>query len=179
MKKNTKTGQNPEAEKATAAGPQTRAAKASGVHPSGWSPGASKTTSKGASLKGASKAKAKSKAVAVEQEVRSGGPREADPTQPPVDTFGETPTHSPDLSDNTGAPTSLKRNMAPGDFPSPIRLTEVDDLAEVSEKIRMTDKADVLYLWRDQERVEAKPRQGVINLIEARLLNVQGPPLRP
>ena len=48
---------------------------------------------------------------------------------------------------------------------------------EAAEAIRVADKADVLYKWRNDERLSEEPRQGIIDLIYQKLLHVQGPPL--
>lgn len=107
--------------------------------------------------------------------VRSGGPLHPDPTKAPVDSQGETPKVAPDLADN---PPDVARATRRADsaFP-PIDITKVDDIEELSEKIRLCEKADVLYHWKAQEKASDAPRANVIDAINNRLLDVQGPPL--
>jgi len=63
--------------------------------------------------------------------------------------------------------------------PSPRRISDVDDEADVMEQIRLENKADNLYLMRRQERASEKPREYVIQSINARLVEVQGAPILP
>jgi hypothetical protein len=137
--------------------------------------GASSQKSQGKAAKGA--AAEEKRALTEVRQARSGGKRERAEGEPILDNEGNEQTHSPDLTDNAGTPAADVRKV--GGFPTPIRLTAVDDVDEITEKIRKEDKADVLYLWRDQERAEENPRADVIDLINRRLLSVQGPPLRP
>jgi hypothetical protein len=109
---------------------------------------------------------------------RSGGPRERAAGEPILDNEGKPATHSPDLADNVAPGAAMNtRPVTRRGFTAPIEITDVDDVRELQERVRNEDKADVLYLWRDQERAQAKPRQDVISMIENRLLDVQGPPL--
>jgi hypothetical protein len=105
--------------------------------------------------------------------MRSGGPRVADPNAPPVDTFGETPVHSPDLAD-MGPP--AERFAGRGQ--APIAMNELEDEKDITERIRLADKADVLYKWfRDEEKREGGSRDSVIGAIREQLRIVQGDPL--
>lgn len=116
-------------------------------------------------------------AEAQEKAKRSGGPLHADPTKPPLNSKGEEPTHPPDLADNPPGKQAANRG-AFGGFP-PRAITEIEDVEDIFEKIRTTEKADVLYHWKAQEKASESPRQEVIDAINARLLYVQGPPLPP
>lgn len=70
------------------------------------------------------------------------------------------------------------RTEARGSTPWPQNITDMSE-AEAAEAIRTTDKADILYKWRNDERASDEPRGSVIDLIYEKLLRVQGPPLPP
>lgn len=69
-----------------------------------------------------------------------------------------------------------QRTEARGSTPWPQDITKMSE-AEAAEAIRTTDKADILYKWRNDERLSGSPRQSVVDLIYEKLLRVQGPPL--
>jgi hypothetical protein len=123
------------------------------------------------------RSRATEEAERVEKAKRSGGPLHADPTKPPLNSKGEEQTHPPDLADNPPDKRAANHG-AFGGFP-PREITSFEDLDDVFEKIRTAEKADVLYAWKAQEKAAEKPRQEVIDAINARLLHVQGPPLPP
>jgi hypothetical protein len=68
------------------------------------------------------------------------------------------------------------RNEAIGSTPWPQDITQMEE-RDAAEAIRTTDKADILYKWRNDERQSGEPRQSIIDLIYEKLLRVQGPPL--
>jgi hypothetical protein len=62
--------------------------------------------------------------------------------------------------------------------PTPRDITKITDQEQIAEMLRLETKADNLYFWRDeQERKAEKPRQPVIDAINARLREVQGDPI--
>jgi hypothetical protein len=99
---------------------------------------------------------------------RSGGPLVRDPDAEP-----EVPTHSPDLGDNPAAEREFN-----GAGHKPIDIKTLDDVQDITERIRTADKADVLYYWfkKEQSR-EDGARQSVLDAIVAQLRVVQGDPL--
>lgn len=69
-----------------------------------------------------------------------------------------------------------QRTEARGSTPWPQNITEMSE-QEAAEAIRTTDKADILYKWRNDLRTAEPPRQNLVDLIFEKLLRVQGPPL--
>ena len=69
-----------------------------------------------------------------------------------------------------------QRREAIGSTPWPQDITQMSE-QDAAEAIRTTDKADILYKWRNDERQSGEPRQSVMTLIYEKLLRVQGPPL--
>lgn len=69
------------------------------------------------------------------------------------------------------------RTEARGSTPWPANIVDMED-REAAEAIRTTDKADVLYKWREDLRQAADPSKDfLVDLIFEKLLRVQGPPL--